>query len=307
MIDIIELNERVFQFLYDKNLTYTYRKSNYASRLDQGYWFYGNEAYMAISFWSGMDWKNRTPNIIYVVTQNGNIYLEISVSDSDRKREFVTNYLAEPLELGTDSRKFRKYYADNCDIPDAIGNLDRFLNGDKQTIDNIISAESVNFFLPKEDSFSPLDKKDFKQRQQNILKYKQTFEEIQRIDAKAPFEKPIKLHSFKVWDSGPIPYAELVDIPPDNKWIFITGENGSGKTSFLRSISTALGYRTLEKNELSKNPNFRFEAELFSEYNDHSQTFDRQLNEGTKNRRPKVAGLCMYGPFRLLNSRKLSE
>jgi energy-coupling factor transporter ATP-binding protein EcfA2 len=307
MIDVIELNERVFQFLFRTNFTYTYRKSNYASRLDQGYWFYGNESYMAISFWSGMDWKNRTPNIIFVVTQNGNIYLEITVSDSDRKREFVTTFLTEPLALGTDSRKFRKYYADNCDISDAINQLERFLYGDKKTIDEIINAEATNFFLPNEDSFGFIDNKEFRQRQQNISKYKHGLDEIKRVEAKAPFEKPIKLHSFKVWDSGPIPYAELLDIPPDNKWIFITGENGSGKTSFLRSIGTALGYRSLEKNEFNRNPNFRFEAKLFSEDNDHSQIFHRQLNDGTKNRRPKVAGLCMYGPFRLLNSRKLSE
>jgi energy-coupling factor transporter ATP-binding protein EcfA2 len=307
MIDIIELNEQVFGYLYSTNLTYTYRKSNYASRLTQGYWFYGTEQYLAVSFWSGMDWKNRTPNIIFVVTHQGNIYLEVNVSDSDRKREFITTYLQEPIDLGSDGRRFRKYYADNCGIEDALEHLNRFINGDKNNIDNIIDLQAKSFFLPNEDSFGKIDRKEFKARQQNILKYKDTLEEQQRIETKVSGEKPVKLHSFKVWDSGPISYAELLDIPPDNQWIFITGQNGSGKTSFLRAIATTLGYRALEKNELVRNAEFHVQTELFSEFEDHAQSFNRQLNEGTKNRRPKVAGLCMYGPFRLYNSRKLSE
>ncbi|ACT92181.1 AAA family ATPase [Dyadobacter fermentans] len=307
MIDIIELNERIFHRLEQSDLLYTFRKSNYGSRLEQGYWFYGNENQMAISFWSGMDWKNRTPNIVFVITQNGNVYLEINVSDSDRKREFITNYLADPLELGSDSRKFRKYYADNLDLDEAIFEFEKFLNSDKIIIDEIINRESKSFFLPNEESISNIDRKEFRQRLQNVHKYRRTIVDIERTESKQALEKPTKLQSFRVWDSGPISYTELTDIPADNKWIFITGENGSGKTSFLRAISTALGYRSLDRNEQMRNPNFRFEARLFNESSNITESFTREHNEGTKNRRPKVSGLCMYGPFRLLNSRKLSE
>jgi hypothetical protein len=307
MIDILELNEQVYQYLHQTTLTYTFRKSNYASRLTQGYWFYGTESYLAISFWSGMDWKNRTPNIIFVISQYGNVFLEFNVSDSDRKREFVTTYLQEALDLGTDGRRFRKWYADNSTIVEAMGLFEQFISTDKNLIDRIIDDQAKNFFLTNEDAFGRIDKKEFRGRQQNVLKYREVLEEQQDAEIRSSGEKPVRIHSFKVWDSGPIAFAELLDIPHDNQWIFITGENGSGKTSFLRAIGTTLGYRALEKNEQKRNRDFHVETELFSEYDDHPQSFNRYLNDGTKNRRPKVAGLCMYGPLRLYNSRKLSE
>jgi len=68
MLDLVEVHEELYLFLieqrkYNSELKFTFRKSNNAHRLEEGYWFYGNENYLAISFWDGMDWKNRTPNI----------------------------------------------------------------------------------------------------------------------------------------------------------------------------------------------------------------------------------------------------
>jgi len=67
--DIRKIHEDVYHFLMDKHnsegLNFGFRKSNRANRLEQGYWFYGNEFYLGVSFWTGMDWKNRTPNIFF--------------------------------------------------------------------------------------------------------------------------------------------------------------------------------------------------------------------------------------------------
>ena len=87
MLDLIDINEKVFDYLEEERksnpkLTYTLRKSNYSDRLAEGYWFYGTENYLSVSFWSGMDWKNRTPNISFIILQNGETFLEINVSDS---------------------------------------------------------------------------------------------------------------------------------------------------------------------------------------------------------------------------------
>ncbi len=310
MIDILELNEQVYQYLHGKDLTYTYRKSNYASRLDQGYWFYGNENYLAISFWSGMDWKNRTPNIIFVITYVGSIYLEINVSDSDRKREFVTDEIAGQLHMELDGRRFKKWYRSDCDQFEALEELEHFLLNDKRQIDNILHTQGNQFFLEGEESIGQIDRADFRTRKNTVQKYREKRDQVrEQEDHEDQFEneKPSKIRSFKVWDSGPIGYAEILDIPSDNQWIFITGENGSGKTSFLRAIGTALGYRALLKDEQLQNRNFKVEAELSGEYHSSFQYFLRHFNEDTRFRRPKVKGLCMYGPFRIYNSRRLSQ
>ena len=61
---IEEIHQKSFQYLYqkyqeDNSLTFHLRTRNNANRLEQGYYFLGNEDYCAISFWTGRDWKNK--------------------------------------------------------------------------------------------------------------------------------------------------------------------------------------------------------------------------------------------------------
>lgn len=304
MINILDLNEKIFEFLYRTDLTYTYRKSNYQGRLEQGYWFYGNENYLAISFWSGMDWKNRTPNIVFVITSSGTIYLEISVSDSDLKKQFIDEFIKPSLDLGIRGRSYRKYYADNLSIHRALIELETFIDGDKIIIDKLIEDNAKSFFQEEEDAFKFIDKREFRQRQKKILKYKKSSLNDTSFETNY-INKPFKIKSFEVSDFGPISHLKIEDISKNNQWIFVTGENGSGKTSLLRAIATTLGYRVLNKKETSKNPNFKAVTNLFFE--NQIEIFERSDNQDIKHKRPKVAGLCMYGPFRLINSNKLSQ
>ena len=78
MESINDIHDNVFEFLEEYKDTvsdkgtqffFTLRRSNQQNRLEKGYWFYGNENYLAVSFWSGMDWKNKTPNIFFRITK----------------------------------------------------------------------------------------------------------------------------------------------------------------------------------------------------------------------------------------------
>ena len=52
--------------LTTKEFLFTVRQKNNKERLDKGYWFIGNNNYLITSFWSGKDWKNKTPYISLV-------------------------------------------------------------------------------------------------------------------------------------------------------------------------------------------------------------------------------------------------
>lgn len=79
--DIQKLHELIFVNLYDRHkqnqdFQFTVRQKNNKERLDKGYWFVGDDNYLITSFWSGRDWKNKTPYINLIFLPPDSIYRE---------------------------------------------------------------------------------------------------------------------------------------------------------------------------------------------------------------------------------------
>ena len=308
-VNIKEFHSQAYHFLnglreYQTDLRYTYRKSNYGGRLEDGFWFYGNDDYFCISFWTGMDWKNRTPNISFFFLSNGEAQLQINVSDSDKKREFVEQHLVEPLGLIYDGRRFVKLYGSDERAGEYFLNL--FINGqndqqsDKSIINEIISSIGVSYFVNDDNGIGSIDPYEFRARDLKIKKYiaLQDLEKKEQHDAAA---KPSKLFSIMIKGFQDIKKAYIENIPADTQWIFLTGENGSGKTSVLKAISTSLGYRLLDKKEITESPSFEVNINLhkgrgFSSYRRHQ-------NDGCNKRFPLVSALVLFGHNRLISQK----
>jgi predicted ATPase len=312
-VNIKEFHSQAYHFLNglrenQSDLRYTYRKSNYGGRLEDGFWFYGNDDYFCISFWTGMDWKNRTPNISFFFLSNGEAQLQINVSDSDKKREFVEQHLVQPLELGYDGRRFVKRYG----IEEFAGEdfLNLFINGfngqksDKSKIDEIISAAGASFFNNSDNGIGFIDPQEFRSRDLKIKKYieLQDLEKREQHDALA---KPSKLFSIMIRGYQDIKKAFLEDIPSATQWIFLTGENGSGKTSVLKAIATSLGYRLLDKKETIESPDFQVSINLHK--GKDFSSYRRIQNEGCNKRFPLVSALVLFGPNRLISQKDKSK
>ncbi len=63
---ILKVHNELFQFLRDNNVIFMPRQKA-SERLNQGYWFIGDDNYLAISFYTGGDTSNKTPNITFQV------------------------------------------------------------------------------------------------------------------------------------------------------------------------------------------------------------------------------------------------
>ena len=79
---------------------------------------------------------------------------------------------------------------------------------------------------------------------------------------------PIALKSFHIKNYRGIIDTQIDNIPPDTQWIFLTGENGFGKTSVLQALAIDLSVNTEEFNNAEKN-NANFE--ISTEYIFHGQ------------------------------------
>lgn len=312
-VNIKELHNQVYLFLNDlrenkPNLRYTYRKSNYGGRLEDGYWFYGNENYFCISFWTGMDWKNRTPNVSFFFMSNGEAQLAINVSDSDKKRKFVEMHMVKQLELKYDGRRYIKRYG--IEELTGLDFLDLFINGfngqisDKEKIDDIITSVGDSFFENDDNGIGFIDPSEFKSRDSKIKKYIE-LQDIEKRELHDALAKPTKIFSLIIRGYQDIKNASIDDISKETQWIFLTGENGSGKTSILKAIATSLGYRVIDKKELEESPDFEVSINLHK--GKDFTSYRRRLNEGCNKRFPLVSALAIFGPNRLISNKDKSQ
>lgn len=304
-----ELHEELFNHLLDKSeadpeFTFVVRDSNNSSNLDKGYWFFGEEN-LALSFWTGMDYPNKRPAVSFLINPDQHCKLVIQTDIYEDLREFFLRYKENPFIIRLDKKDdiFSKVY-DEYQLTDYLKCLDDFLKTDfiaiNQILDRIENSVPINEFL--NDSVIkrfPLD--EFNYRLNNLFRYRGNDSPELTIYSIEDEKRADSIKSIRIRDFGFIK-DELLEIG-ESKWVFITGENGSGKTMLLRAIGTALGNRTLPRDELI-DKDFFIEAELDTD--GRKIPFKRHLNQNVRSKRAIVTrGLAMYGPYRLQQTTNL--
>lgn len=63
---ILKIHDELFQFLQERKVVFMPRQKA-SDRLSKGYWFTGDDNYLSISFYTGGDTSNKTPNITFHV------------------------------------------------------------------------------------------------------------------------------------------------------------------------------------------------------------------------------------------------
>lgn len=309
--DHFELHEEIFNFLLDKTdvdseFTFVIRESNNRSRLDRGYWFFGEET-VAISFWTGMDHFNKRPAISFLINPNDYCKLVIQTDIYPYLKNYLEddNILSSKLGLKKENKIFEKDY-NKYQLTDYLECLNNFLNHDFITLNSIIGRlnnEKIKDSKFIESSIFKFPENEFNSRLNNLFRYRQNDSAELTLYSIEDENKADSLKRISIKDYALIKDEELVF--GDSKWVFITGENGSGKTMLLRAIGSALGNRTLLPKEL-KEKNFNIKAEFFSD--DRIISFRRQQNENIQSKRAIIArGLAMYGPYRLQQTSSLVE
>jgi hypothetical protein len=81
------------------------RKINNDGRLDQGYWFLGNEGYLNLSLWNGVDWKERVHIIGFCINWKKEGYLELSAQGNPKVVPFLTELASRIPGLNKSANK----------------------------------------------------------------------------------------------------------------------------------------------------------------------------------------------------------
>ena len=297
MNEILKLHSRIFYFLKkrreeDSNLRYAIRKSDVGYKLSEGYYFYGNDEFLAISFWTGFDWKHEMPNISLVLNLKRKEYnISLTSKDDPEKRKLYQRFLIKKLNIEPytiDHVYIKKY--DESEDPFSV--FVKFFNYEKKIIDEIIE-NNLEFFKSKQNQSNSIgffSEEEFLNDFNNIIKL-----DKKRVSAKFPYA----LRSISVNNYSPINKLKIERLDLNSQLIFFTGENGVGKTSLLKAIGTSILNFDLSKEEVnSDNKSCQIVSKLKRQ--NRVYTFRRGVKRDTNyESKIVIGGYAAYGTSRL--------
>jgi predicted ATPase len=304
-MNIVQIHEEVFQHLMkynhvDRGFRFTLRTLNRKSRLEKGYWFLGDDNYMAVSFWSGNDSLTKMPRIAFAIDKDGRTSLEFNSKDLGGNQFFNDDLLRNlGIEQGIDRSHYRKFYS-QFTSQDYLLALEFFLETDKIIIDNAINNNTAFYpdMLEYTDPIKFISEAAFNKQEEIIRKYRGVFK---RKSGQTGFLRSLNIKRF-----GPVKDVIIKDIPAGCRWIFITGENGSGKTSIMRALATGLTENNDHGEEVAIDYP-AFSVEIGIERGDKVEMNLIQSIQNHKNGKMLPRGLAVYGPVRLLTQGSLDK
>ena len=248
MTEIQEKHNEIFTFLMGKReqnpeLRFLLRSINRGDKLKKGYWFYGTDEEIYISFWNAWfkddnDMNRQMLSLAFVIKSDGNSFINLRGGDKGPDKDVKNKMLIAIAQvLGYERVKGEKgplkgiekdLWYKSLEGNDYISNLEKFIAKDKPLIDSIIErmdSENKLFpFITEERFNSTLTK--IKSWQQPKTK---TLNEFVQNAARM---LELRIENIKRFSNG---YVRL-----NKPVVCFYGKNGSGKTTLLRSIAIAI-------------------------------------------------------------------
>ena len=323
--DFQSIHEEIFDFLQNwsnKSRTseseetnpYFYMRNQRDERFKKGYWFPGNEDYLAISFWAGGDSQNMTPNVYFEIHKKNGVRVIIVAKDSVEKRTYFEG-LVSKINKNT-TPQYKSVYKGKMWIKHLDSDylnysrcLYDFITQDKVLIDNYLNQNKGEFedFVSKFDFITPanFDKmlsKILEQKEQEKAANDKRTEDLSQHHDYSEDALPLALRTIEIEKFQGIISAKIESLPTNAHWIYITGENGYGKTTLLQAI--ALGFDTQLKLNLYIEP--KTKITLATNAKEHSVII-RSSGSSTVDDALLSKKIVGYGPSRLNVQAESSE
>ena len=297
-----KIHEEVFQLLMkyhkkDENFLFTMRQINRGGKLDKGYWFLGNDDYLAVSFWSGTDHLAKTPRIFFQIYKDGSSSLELRNEDVFGHIDFFPDQLIKKLGAEeNDSSISIPLKKDNY-----LESLHSFIENEKVIIDKFVRNYDINTATEWSDPIEFIYPGDFKKQLDRIRSYQQ---DKKKREGESGFLKNIHIQNF-----GPIQDIHIENIESENRWIFLTGENGAGKTSLLKAIAVGLCQNNDGGEIVKSDDGFKdFSIKLqLHEWNGDTPVHTITAGDQIEGRKCLAHSFAAYGPVRLLTEGSLDS
>lgn len=276
----------------DNEFYFGTRQINRNNRLEQGYWFLGNEYYLSIPFWEGRDPIAKIPFAAFTIVIDGSSYLEVNFKNYPRNTDFFQEHLLNRLNIGYSNA--RGNYRKDYDL-DYITALETFLAYDKLIIDSAITNHHIRHeATARHEYLDFIGLPDFERQIDNIEFYQER--------RKYKFRYTGYLQGFNITKFDKIANIDIEEIPQGCRWIFLTGENGTGKTTVLRALAAGL----LNNNDNGTRLNPDCDVNILLELPDEITRLKIKGEDDITAKKPNIPGFAAYGPIRLITESSLN-
>ncbi len=247
--EILAIHDVLYQYLtglHEKDASFKFRiRSNDTETFKLGHWFAGNKmTHVHIPFWSYDNPKTLAPTIrLYLPFGNQNIYYELETAHEDnqeRKNYFIEMAAELDFRNGLKDGHWHKKIEKQQNI---LATLDYFIKNEKPKIDAYISKNplpNVVDFISDEDFAKDIERVE-KYRSQTltteIWQKTQVLLEEFKLSQYTETHLSNNLSRLYVANFQGIKELTIEHLSLNSRWIFLTGENGFGKTSVLRAIA----------------------------------------------------------------------
>lgn len=315
---ITEIHNKVFDFLTawsesrdDKN-RFFYLRTKDDDRFKKGYWFPGDEKYVELSFWTGKDSLNRTSNIYFSIDPKNGLHGNLIARDSENKKKYFDKLLTKLdgyRAQGSKKNIWRKRFG-AFDESTFLNYLNSFINNDKVIIDDFLRNTLDRINEPDyellEDEYSSkfgfIAEEQFYKLINRVETERNSIEREKKTKLFTSDPMPISITSIDIENFQGINELFVEEIPDNTKWIFLTGENGFGKTSLLQAIS--LGLTSYEDNKKYLGSGSKITIGYSDEGKYIQNSVTSNYNEDFKNLN---TSFIAYGPSRLVIQASSSE
>jgi predicted ATPase len=260
--EILVLHDAVYQYLmelHEKDATFKFRvRPENDDNLKKGYWFsHVSRSYrFQLTFWTFSDANLGTPLIEFYIplTADASVHDSyVSLWNKDEDNQEQNSYFHKMAnELG-----FKKltavgkeligiYHKSIEEERNVLNLLDYFIKNEKPKIDAYIKQNpfpDVVDFISDEDFAKDIERVETYRNHtltNEIWQESQVLLEEFRLSQHPQTHLANALSRLYVANFQGIKELTIENLPLSNRWIFLTGENGFGKTSVLRAIAKGL-------------------------------------------------------------------
>lgn len=246
---IAEIRDQVFEYLLEWHFAERAKGRDFYFLIEKpDTYFLSEEDLFAVTFWQNKAHKNNTYNIGIVITGGGDVFFDVKQQTDNPPLEQEIKSVFINMDGNWANDQPNSYYIQlNRNLEAPLAELQYFIEHDKPDIDKIIlkygladqSLETTAYYYQTDKFFAIAIRPDHfdEMLRRAVIEHRPQYA-IPKTDK--PGLLPHTLYSLEVWNYKGIKHTAIDNLPPETKWIFLTGLNGFGKSSILQAIAIAL-------------------------------------------------------------------